>query len=319
MKHLLSMLSFAVLSTLTCAHAADLPSDVLVKSRWMQLTRADYEAALSRVPEDKRFEFAADPKRVQAMLNNLLVTKTLAAQARLDGVRPPGPLGKSPGVDDDQALATAELRHVDADANQAFDARKDAFEAQARELYKLDHDKYRTPEEVRLSDIAVAIKGRGDDAARARAEDARRRVMAGEDFAAVAREYSDDPTTKDKGGALPFVTEKGLAPAYAKAVFALSKIGEVSMPIKAPAAWHVVRLEERHPSRIATFDEVRDTIMQGLRQKYVAERREMRIASIHRDPELQMNQPAIDALVTHVDPELLKTPAKIGKGLPAGK
>jgi len=92
------------------------------------------------------------------------------------------------------------------------------------------------------------------------------------------------------------------------------------MPIKAPAAWHIVRLEERHPSRLATFDEVRDTMMQGLRLKFVAERREMRIASIHRDPELQMNQPAIDALVTHIDPELLKSaPAKFGKGLPAGK
>ena len=105
---------------------------------------------------------------------------------------------------------------------------------------------------MRLSDIAVAIKGRGDDAARVRAEDARRRVMAGEDFAAVAREYSDDPTTKDKGGALPFVTEKGLAPAYAKAVFALSKIGEVSMPIKAPGG------VARRPARGAAPVEDRD-------------------------------------------------------------
>ena len=62
--------------------AADLPADVLAKSRWMELTRADYEQALTKLPENLRFEFSTSPRRVQGLLNNLLVTKTLAAQAK---------------------------------------------------------------------------------------------------------------------------------------------------------------------------------------------------------------------------------------------
>jgi parvulin-like peptidyl-prolyl isomerase len=293
------------------AVADGLPADVLARSHWAELTRADYEAAVSRVPKNLRWEFSTSPKRVQDMLHALLLNKSLAAQARAHGATA-GSSFAGTSAESDQALANAELKRVESDANAYFDAHKADFAAKAREIYELDHERFRVPEEVRLSDIAVAIKGRGDDAALARAREARERVIAGTDFATVAREYSDDPTTRDKGGALPFVSPKGLAPAYAKAVFALSKVGEVSEPIKAPSAYHVVRLEERRPSRIQAFDEVRDAILQRLRTQYAADQRDLRIQSVYRDPELQINQAAIDALVNKVDPQAFEL-----KGAPA--
>jgi parvulin-like peptidyl-prolyl isomerase len=295
------LLALAALSSGFAAFAADLPPDVLARNRWTDLTRVDYEKALARVPENLRQEFATSPKRVQDVLNNLLLEKTLAAQARVDGTRPPT-FAANADTDPQQALAAAEIQRIESDAGKSFDARKASFEAKARELYELDHEKYRVPEEVRLSDIAVKIAGRGDDAALARAAEARQRVVSGANFADVAREYSDDPMTADKGGALPFVAAKDLAPDYAKAAFALAAVGEISEPIKAPAAYHVVRLEERRPSRVQTFDEVREPIMQSLRERYIAEQRDARIRAVHEDPELQVNQPAIDALVNPVDP-----------------
>ncbi len=132
--------------------------------------------------------------------------------------------------------------------------------------------------------------------------------MSGEDFAAVARQYSDDPTSRDKGGAMPFVTAKGMAPALVKSVFRMKSIGEVSEPIRAPSAYHVVRLEERRAPQQKPFEEVRDQIMQTLRQRYAAEQRDLRIQAIHTDPELQLNQPAIDALVNRVDPKVFRAP-----------
>src|SRR4029077_11918333 len=78
----------AVIAAFTQAKAADLPPNVLAKNHWMELTRADYDAAIARVPEKLRFEFQASPKRLQALLNNMLVTKTLAAQARVHGTKP---------------------------------------------------------------------------------------------------------------------------------------------------------------------------------------------------------------------------------------
>ncbi|MGA8031060.1 MAG: peptidyl-prolyl cis-trans isomerase, partial [Casimicrobiaceae bacterium] len=83
-------------------------------------------------------------------------------------------------------------------------------------------------------------------------------------------------------------------------------VGEISEPIKGPAAWHVVRLDERRPAGVKPFDEVRDGIMKTLRDRYIAQQRELRVQAIYRDPDLQINQPAIDALVNKVDPRLLK-------------
>jgi peptidyl-prolyl cis-trans isomerase C len=295
------LLALAALSSAFAVLAADLPPDVLARNRWMDLTRADYDKALARVPENLREEFSTSPKRVQDVLNNLLVEKTLAAQARADGTRP-APFTANADPDPQRALAAAEIQRIESDAAKSFDAHKASFEAKAREIYDLDREKYRVPEEIRLSDIAVKVADRGDGAALARAREARRRVISGASFADVAREYSDDPVTADKGGALPFVTAKDLAPAYAKAVFALSTVGEISEPIRAPAAYHVVRLEERRPARVKTFDEVRESMMQALRERYITDQRDARIRAVHEDPQLQLNQASIDALVIPVDP-----------------
>lgn len=316
-------LSLALVAILCVAvspvRAADLPPNVLAKSRWMELTRADYEQALTRLPENLRFEFSTSPRRVQGLLNNLLVTKTLAAQAKVHGARPAGPLPKGVGVDTEKSYAAAELARVEADAAKAFAAKKAAYEQKAREVYALERGKYTAPEEVRISDIAVSIKDRGDAAALARANEARQKIIGGADFATVAREYSDDPTSRDKGGALPFVTAKALTPDYGKAVFALTKIGEIPEPIKGASAYHVVRLEERRASRQQPFEDVRDAIMRDLEKRYVTEQRDARIQAIHSDPELQVNQAAIDGLVNRVDPKLLQAPRGARSGPVAPK
>jgi len=305
---ILRCLAFGLLFAPVAAYAA-LPPDVLAKNRWTQVTRADYDVALARVPAKMRFEFSMSPKRVQDLLNNLLLNKTLAAQGAAHGAKPAPSFGKdtTSGEPAERELAEAELKRIEADASQSFDSNRAGFEQKAREIYQVDPESYRTPEEARVSDIAVLIKDRGDDAARKRAGEARAKIAAGADFATVAREYSDDPTTKQKGGALPFVSAKRLAPSFAKAVFSL-KPGELSEPIKAPMAYHIVRVEERRPSRLQSFEEVHQSIMDKLRASYVKEQRDQRIQSIYQDPTLETNQPAIDALVTSVDPERLKSP-----------
>ena len=306
-------------ATIALPLRAELPADVLAKNSWVQLTRADYDAALERVPPKLRFEFATSPKRVQDLLNNLLLTKTLAAQARAHGLRPATAFDpnneKLQG--EDRALAAAELQRIEEDAAREFDAHKADFEPKALEIYKINPDAYRTPEELRLSDIAVLIKGRGEDAAKARAAEARAKILAGGDFASVAREYSDDPTTRDKGGALPFMPASRMTPSYAKIVFALKNVGDISEPIPAPAAYHIARLEERKASRPRPFEEVQDSIMSGLRARYIGEQRDRRTQEIFSDPKTEANQAAIDALVNRVDPKLLKS--RTGKAAPASK
>ena len=279
--------------------SADLPEDVLLRNRWVEITRADFDDAIARMPANIRADYATSAKRVESLLNQLLVSKTLATQARSHGIAgEPGLAAAEPTL----ALAAAELKRVEKQASEEFDAKKADFEVRAREMYGLDRERYREPEAVRISAITIGMKNRGEEAALARAKEARARIAAGEDFGAIAREYSDNRITRDQGGQLPLLTAKELEANYAKGVFALTRQGEISEPIKGKAAYHVVRLDERRPARVLPFEEVRDRILQDMRQKHVDAQREVRLRSIIADPDLQVNQPVVNALVKSVEP-----------------
>lgn len=105
------------------------------------------------------------------------------------------------------------------------------------------------------------------------AAEARKRVLAGEDFAAVARAISEGPTAAN-GGDLGELGRKGLLPELARAVEKL-KVGEISGPIETKNGVHLVKIEGRRTKEAAPFAEMRAQIYQRL---YTAEvERQMRI------------------------------------------
>jgi len=79
---------------------------------------------------------------------------------------------------------------------------------------------------------------------RQRAEDVLRRVRAGEDFAALAREFSIDPGSKDEGGELGWMSRGQTVPAFDQAAFTL-EIGQTSELVETEFGFHIIRVEER--------------------------------------------------------------------------
>lgn len=80
----------------------------------------------------------------------------------------------------------------------------------------------------------------GDAAAKAKAETLRARIAGGADFATVAKESSDDPNTKSKGGDLGWFAQDAFGPEFGSEVAGL-RDGQVSAPFKTSAGWHVVQ------------------------------------------------------------------------------
>jgi parvulin-like peptidyl-prolyl isomerase len=80
-------------------------------------------------------------------------------------------------------------------------------------------------------------------AARAKAEDLLKRVRAGEDFAALAKEFSDDPGSKAQGGDLGWFGRGQMIKEFEDAAFAL-KQGEVSGLVESPFGYHIIKVEE---------------------------------------------------------------------------
>ena len=125
-------------------------------------------------------------------------------------------------------------------------------------------------EQRRAAHILVEIDD-DDDAALARAQEAYQRVEAGEDFAALAREYSDDSGSANRGGDLGFTVQGSFDPAFDEALAALEE-GEVSEPIRTSYGYHLIKLTDLQAPDLPTLEEMRESLEQELKNELVERR-----------------------------------------------
>jgi len=115
------------------------------------------------------------------------------------------------------------------------------------ETYYTEHAKeFETPRQVKASHVLVRVGETGgseaEDKARDKIADVIRRAKAGEDFAKLAREVSEDPGSKASGGDLGWVKQGDMVPAFEQAMLALKK-GEISAePVRTPFGFHVIKV-----------------------------------------------------------------------------
>ena len=286
------------------SRAADAgPDDVLVENAFAKVTRADFEAEMLRIPEDKRAAFRSDPKRVVGVVNNLLLVRSTAAMARAQGLEKNPVIATRMALEAERALGQAELARIEAAAAAEYDARDaKAIEAMAREIYAADAAKYSKGPEVSASHILVDTKKRDGAAALALASEIRMRLLAGEDFAAVAKAVSDDPSAKANGGALGYFRAEQMDPAFSKAAFALQKEGELSEPVLSSFGYHIIRLDGRRPGGVLTYEQAKAGIVKDARERFIDSRRDEVLTRISNDPAMKINNAAIESLVYRVAP-----------------
>jgi peptidyl-prolyl cis-trans isomerase C len=290
------------------AMAEGSPDDVLVENSMAKLTRGDYEADLLRVPPDLRPAFASDPKRLTLLLNSMLIAKTLAAEARAAGVDREPEVARMLALETDRALAQVQIRRIEEAAGAEFDAKTETMLVKAREDYAVQKDRYRGSEEVQASHILFSTETSSPEAALARANETRAKLLAGADFATLAKEISDDPSAKTNLGELGWFGSGKMDPAFTKAAFEVKNVGDISEPVQSRFGYHLIRLEGRRPARQLSFDEVKEKIMADLRKRYIDDRRDTKIASIKTDPKMKVDQKAVDGLVYHTPREIRGSP-----------
>jgi peptidyl-prolyl cis-trans isomerase C len=121
-----------------------------------------------------------------------------------------------------------------------------------------------------------------DPEALAKAQELRKKVEAGGDFAAIAREDSDDTSSGSNGGDLGFFGRNQMVPPFEQAAFAM-KVGDLSEPVKSPFGYHIIKIEAKEGK---TFEEMKPDIEKRLRPELAQKMMEdlQKKANVNLDP-----------------------------------
>lgn len=120
-----------------------------------------------------------------------------------------------------------------------------------REYYRRNQEMFSTPELIAASHIVKHAKE--DDAEdQAQLAEVRASILAGEDFVAAAKRFSDCPENSGDLGSFP----RGVMVDEFDEVAFAAPVGEVTAPFRTQFGWHIVLVRERKPEGVRTFDEV---------------------------------------------------------------
>ena len=288
------------------AQPAQPPDTVLVSNSLAAVTRADYDAELLKLPADLREGFANNPRRVNELLQRMLVQKSLAAEARKAGLEKRPDVKARLDIEVEKFLSTIQIEALDAAATAEFNANIARFESRARELYLVDKAAFTSPAQVSATHILFDSKKRGSEAARQLAIETRAKIAAGADMGKLAREVSDDPSSSQNQGTLGWFSQKDMDPAFAAAAFALVKVGDLSEPVQSQFGWHIIRLDGKQTGALKPYPEARDQILAELRKRAIEEKREAAVNAIKKDPKASINRDAVAALTPQIDPEIVR-------------
>ena len=129
--------------------------------------------------------------------------------------------------------------------------------------YNQNIQQFQTPEQVRASHILLKTEGKNENEVRKKAEEILQKAKApGADFAALARQYSED-TTKDAGGDLGLFGKGRMVPEFDRVAFTLEP-GQISDLVKTEYGYHIIKVTEHQPAKTTPLEQVRAQIQNQL-------------------------------------------------------
>jgi peptidyl-prolyl cis-trans isomerase D len=167
-------------------------------------------------------------------------------------------------------------------------------EAALKQRYEDGKARFTAPEQRLASHILVKVeKNANADAQKAALEKAKAiaaEAKSGKDFAALAKEKSEDLGSKAQGGDLGWIEKGVLDPAFESALYAMKK-GDVSDPVLSSEGFHIISLRDVREGKVKSFEEVKGE----LTKEYLETERERRYSdvsgrltdAVYKDPSLQ--------------------------------
>ena len=147
-----------------------------------------------------------------------------------------------------------------------FTSKATVAEEDIQDYYESNLEKFKNPQTVHARHILIKVdqnaKPEEVESARQRAEDVLKLAREGQDFAALARQYSEGPT-KDKGGDLGTFRREAMVKPFSDKAFSM-KAGDISDPVRTRFGWHIIKVENVNPTKTLSLAEARADIEKTL-------------------------------------------------------
>ncbi len=263
---------FFVLLLFSCSKAQD--GKVLATIDNDKITLEEFNKELDRIPMNMKMLVATQSGK-KNYLDRLVVKKLLLKEATKEKIESEKDF-QAKLVDIREQLVIESLlkkklsidsKLTDEDLKKYYDTNKDAFKRE-KEI-NTRHILLKTEEE------AKQVQGK---------------LVKGEDFAELARQYSVDPNAKTTGGDIGFHPKGTLLPEYEAAAFKLSKVGQMSGIVKTQFGFHIIRLEGTRPPSYVPFEEVKDFIRQKIAQEKQKEILEKYLEDLKKAAKITINE-----------------------------
>lgn len=281
------------LLAVSVGRADDADQRILLSAGDIVVTGQDLRQELLLLPEAERTRTLAAPDPLKKLLNQIYQGKRMIAEAERLGLGlDQTPLG--------QARLAAARRQALSEALREYvrqQVEPSDFTALAREHYAAHRDEFQLPERFKAAHILKKVRCDCErDEQRRRIESLRTRLQSGEDFAALAKAESEDTGSAEKGGDLGdwFEGKKMVVP-FAEALAKLNP-GQVSDVVETRFGFHLIKLLDRQPARLQSFEEVQPSLVQQLRKTYVQEQLRKKAESYLPGADAKYDDSALEAL-----------------------
>jgi parvulin-like peptidyl-prolyl isomerase len=274
MKHRLQHLLTLAFAGITLA------GEPIGKLGTIELTADDFRDSILSLNEAQIASLRADPALLEQIARTSLVQKLVLQEATEKKWQEQPQIAARIRRAHDSAITESYLESI------AEPARDFPSEDEVKAAYQAARESLKVPRSFRLSQVFIA----DDKAKLAKVEDLLSAKDA--DFAKIATEHSQEPTSASRGGEIGWLAEtqidKDLLPPIAEL-----KLNGVSKPVKLKDGWHILKLLDARAAHTPTLEQARSQLVKQLRQDKLRANSQAYLADLLRKHPLQINASAL--------------------------
>lgn len=268
-------------SSFLCFAAVSLAADDTVFARQGEvvLTQDELDAAFSRIPEIHRLAFIRDGERVDTLVQNLLRTKQVAADAKANDYDEEKLVILRTQMAVEKELAEAWVQQIVANMPPVD------YAALAYEYYLAHPEEYQTPETVDVTHLLIKSDTRPEQEALETARDLLTQLRDDPaQFDEFVMKYSEDPAKNGNRGRYPRMQRGQMVLPFEEAAFAMTEPGAISDLVQTRYGFHIIRFNGRTAPETIPFEQVKPLATEQAKQRYADDFRRNYLLKLVREP-----------------------------------